>query len=76
MEKKKIEVERAAFGVDEFCKAHGICRSNFYALVNAGEGPRIFKAGTRTLVSKEAAADWRAARELASSQGVKVAAAK
>ncbi|WP_212566890.1 hypothetical protein [Aromatoleum tolulyticum] len=31
----------------------------FYKLMKSGHGPRIMKVGTRTLISVEAAADWR-----------------
>ncbi len=56
-------VTAQAFSVDEFCAAHRICRANFYGLLKKGEGPRIMKVGGRTLISVEAAADWRRARE-------------
>lgn len=58
-----LVVERAAFSVDEFCAAHTITKPLFYKLVKNGQGPRIMKAGTRTLISIEAAADWRRAME-------------
>lgn len=52
-------VQRAAFSVDEFCTAHTITKPLFYKLLKAGRGPKIMKCGTRTLISIEAAADWR-----------------
>jgi hypothetical protein len=55
--------ELGAFSVFGFCVAHGLSKSAFYALRRAGEGPRIMKCGTRTLISVEAAAAWRRARE-------------
>lgn len=58
-----LVVERAAFSVNEFCAAHTITKPLFYKLVKNGQGPRIMKAGTRTLISIEAAADWRRAME-------------
>jgi predicted DNA-binding transcriptional regulator AlpA len=48
-----------AFSVDQFCKRHGICRAHFYNLAKAGRAPRIMKVGSRTLISREAAAEWR-----------------
>lgn len=54
-----VVIERAAFSVDEFCAAHTITKPTFYKILKAGQGPRIMKAGTRTLISVEAAADWR-----------------
>ena len=48
-----------AYSVSDFCEAHGIGRSLFYKLQSANKGPRTFKAGRRTLISDEAAAEWR-----------------
>jgi hypothetical protein len=50
---------KKAFSVDEFCAAHGISRAMFYKIRAAGKGPRLMAVGTRTLISVEAAADWR-----------------
>lgn len=52
-------VPRQCFTVNEFCEAHRISRSHFYDLVRRGAGPRFFKAGLSTLISVEAAAEWR-----------------
>lgn len=49
----------ATFSVAEFCREHGISRGLFYSLLREGRGPRVIKAGRRTLISREAAADWR-----------------
>ena len=57
--------ELAAFNVYGFCIAHGLSRSTFYRMLQQGEGPRVMKAGTRTLISVEAAQAWRRARERA-----------
>lgn len=54
---------RALLSVPEFCRSHGIARSHFYVLLKEGRGPRITKLGRRTLISIEAAADWRHAME-------------
>jgi hypothetical protein len=48
-----------ALTVDEFCSRHGISRRLFYDLQKQGRGPRIMKVNSRTLVSREAAAEWR-----------------
>jgi excisionase family DNA binding protein len=42
-----------------FCKAHGISRRTFYNLIRSGKGPHLMHVGTRVLISREAAADWR-----------------
>jgi hypothetical protein len=52
-------VELKAFNVNEFCEAHRISRAFFYTLQKDDLGPRTFKVGRRTLVSVEAAAEWR-----------------
>jgi hypothetical protein len=60
-----LENARAAFSISEFCDAHGISRGMFYKLARQGIGPRTMRVGTRTLVSVEAAAEWRRTREAA-----------
>lgn len=50
---------RAAYSVTEFCAAHDLTKVTLYKLLKQGTGPRIMKVGTRTLISAEAAADWR-----------------
>jgi hypothetical protein len=50
---------KACYSIDEFCVAHAISRAMFYKLRNEGKGPRTMLVGTRTLISFEAAADWR-----------------
>ena len=56
---------RLALSIPEFCKAHGISEGFFYKLKKQGEGPREMKVGARTLISFEAAAEWRRERERA-----------
>ena len=58
-------MSKAAYSVAEFCAAHGISRATFYNLLKAGLGPRIMKLGSRTLISAEAAAEWRQLMEAA-----------
>jgi hypothetical protein len=53
------------FSVPEFCFAHGkISRAFFYKLVKQGLGPRLLKVGHRTLITAEAAAEWRNEMEI------------
>lgn len=59
------EVNRQAYNVTEFCLAHGIGRAHFYALLKKGLGPRVMRAGRRTLVSVAAAQSWREQLEAA-----------
>lgn len=55
----------SASSVPEFCRAHRISPSFFYKLQREKRGPRLMRIGGRTLVSAEAAADWRRAIECA-----------
>ena len=57
------EVTRQAYTVEEFCEAHRISRAMFYVLQSQGKGPRIMKVGRRTLISGEAAQEWRSSME-------------
>ena len=53
-----LEIE-GAYSIAEFCKAHGdFTRQHFHSLIKQGRGPRIFKVGKRTLISRQAAAEW------------------
>ncbi len=52
----------AMYDVNEFCRLHGISRAFFYKLLKNGLGPKTVKLGTKTLITAEAAAQWR--REL------------
>jgi hypothetical protein len=47
------------FTVKSFCESHHISRSLLYELLGEGCGPRIMKVGKRTLITAEAAAEWR-----------------
>jgi hypothetical protein len=53
-----------AFSIGEFCAAHRISTDFYFKLARQGIGPTIMKVGGRTLISQEAAADWRRAREV------------
>lgn len=48
-----------AFDIPAFCKTHSISRALLYKLIREGKGPRLIKAGRRTLISFEAAQEWR-----------------
>jgi hypothetical protein len=49
----------AAYSVSEFCRAHSVSKAFFYNLLKRGEGPTVMRVGKRTLVSEEAAKNWR-----------------
>jgi hypothetical protein len=63
--KARSNVGLAAYSIEEFCRSHGISVDLYFKLQRQGLGPRTFKAGSRTLISVEAAAEWRRARETA-----------
>ena len=54
---------RLALSVPEFCEAFRISRDFYYKLKRQGRAPREMKLGNRTLISLEAAAEWRVAIE-------------
>ena len=56
-------METKAYSIEEFCRTHGISRAHYFNISKRGEGPRTMHVGSRVLVSEEAAADWRRARE-------------
>jgi predicted DNA-binding transcriptional regulator AlpA len=51
------------YSIREFCCQHGISRALLYKLLQAGNGPKIIKVGRRTLITNEAAEEWRRSRE-------------
>jgi hypothetical protein len=59
---------RLALSIIEFCKSHGISQGFYFKLRAQGLGPREMRLGSRTLVTLEAAAAWRAERENASAE--------
>jgi hypothetical protein len=61
-------MSKRAFSVTEFCAAYSIGKTKFYEMVAGGIGPRTFKAGHKTLISVEAADDWRRGLEQQSSK--------
>ena len=56
-----------AMSIREFCRLHGISEDQFFKMKREGWGPVTMKVGSRTLISVEAAADWRRKREAAAS---------
>ena len=60
--------ESDAFSLSEFCQRHRISLPMYYKLAQQGLAPVTFRVGTRVLVSKEAAARWRAEREAMSAR--------
>ena len=52
-----------AYSIAEFCARHRISPQLYYELKPQGLMPVTFRLGTRVLISREAAAAWRRARE-------------
>jgi hypothetical protein len=52
-----------ALSIKQFCEAHNLSEAMFHKIRNAGQGPRLMHVGSRVLISLEAAAEWRKARE-------------
>src|SRR5262245_13315041 len=63
-------IDPDAFTIDQLCQRHGVSHSVYYRLKAKGLGPREIKLGTKVLITKEAAAEWRAAREAETAQQV------
>lgn len=55
--------------IEEFCETHRISRSMFYLLRAKGRAPRLARVGKRSLISVEAAAEWRRSMEQPCEQG-------
>jgi hypothetical protein len=55
--------EALAFSIRDFCRLHGISERFYFRLKIDGRGPDEIKLGHRVLISREAAARWRAERE-------------
>ncbi len=60
------------YSIAEFCEAHGISRSLFYILLKKNLTPKLMKVGKRTLISQEAAAEWRREMENPNNQSQKI----
>jgi hypothetical protein len=52
-----------AYSIRQFCAAHNLSVDSYFRLARRGLMPRTMKVGARTLISAEAAAAWRRARE-------------
>jgi hypothetical protein len=61
-------MNKPAYTVISFCDDHHISKPFLYKLISLGKGPRLMKIGRRTLISAEAAADWRALMESQTNQ--------
>jgi hypothetical protein len=58
-DKAAREPASTMMSIPEFCRAHRISKALFYKLRRQGLAPPVCKAGSRSLISVEAAAQWR-----------------
>ena len=56
-------MNKKMYEVDGFCEDHELSRAFLYKLWKQGKGPKKTKIGRKTLISEEAAAEWRARME-------------
>jgi len=59
VEQSSRQSDQDAFSIKEFCERHGISQSFFFKLRNRGLGPRTMRLGTRVLITREDARQWR-----------------
>jgi hypothetical protein len=52
-------MDKFAFTISTFCKAHEIGRNTYYKLKKEGRGPREARIGSKVLITLEAAQAWR-----------------
>jgi hypothetical protein len=52
-----------AYSIREFCRRNSLTAYLFYKLQREGQAPKVMIVGGRKLISAEAAAKWRKARE-------------
>jgi hypothetical protein len=52
-----------ALSIEVFCMRHSISIPQYYKMRKLGQTPVEFRVGTRVLISKESAAQWRRERE-------------
>jgi len=63
MPQHKPTTERDCYTLDEFRRRHAISRGTYYNLKAIGKAPVEARAMGRILITREAAEDWRRARE-------------
>lgn len=51
------------YDIPAFCSSHHISRALFYKLLKEKRAPRIMRVGRRTLITEDAASEWRAKME-------------
>jgi hypothetical protein len=67
---KSVDPNALALSIRAFCVLHDLSEAQFYKMRREGWGPTTMKVGSRTLISRESARQWRAAREAATAAAV------
>jgi len=68
VERSGPPIQPMAYSIRTFCELHDISVDTYFRMQRRGEGPVTMKVGGRTLISQEAAAAWRRAREAAAQE--------
>jgi hypothetical protein len=53
------QLQKKAYTISEFTQTHSMSMSTFYKDQRAGRGPDVIFVGNKSLVTEEAAAEWR-----------------
>jgi hypothetical protein len=65
---KSADPQALAMSIHAFCVRHDISEDMYFKMQREGWGPRVMRVGARTLISHEAAAEWRRSREEAAAK--------
>lgn len=57
---------KQSYSISAFCILNSISRALYYKLAKEGKAPKAMRVGRRTLISQEAALEWRQRMEAAS----------
>jgi hypothetical protein len=63
-----MDEQQDAYTIAEFCVKHRVGRAFYFKIKAQGIGPKEMRVGAKVLISREAAAAWRRARETESAQ--------
>jgi hypothetical protein len=63
-----VDPNLLAMSIKAFCALHAISEDQFFKMQRKGWGPVTMKVGSRTIISHEAAAEWRRQREQAAKE--------
>jgi predicted DNA-binding transcriptional regulator AlpA len=61
--KKPRPLDQDVYSIEVFCERIGISIPHYYKMREEGKAPREIHLGNRKLITREAATEWRAARD-------------